>query len=374
VPTKARTIAEHFASVPDPRIDRTKRHQLVDILTIALCAVISGAESFDDIALYGRSKAEWLSTFLELPNGIPSHDTFNRVLSRLDTAAFEACFLAWIASIAEATRGDLIALDGKTLRRSFDRASGRAAIHMVSAWSAANRLVLGQVKVADKSNEITAIPELLRMLEVTGCIVSIDAMGCQTKIAEQIRAQGADYVLGLKGNQESLHAVVVEVFEDVAASGFDGQVHDYYETSERGHGRTERRRYWTLDAQEWIGEIEQWTDLRTIVMAESQRTIGEETTVEHRYFISSMGLEAKPMAEAIRSHWGIENSVHWVLDVTFREDESRIRSGTAAQNVAVLRRIALNLLEREATTQASLKGKRKKCGWDNAYLLRVLAS
>ena len=249
-PKPARTIAEHFAELPDPRIERTKRHQLIDILTISICAVISGADTFEDIELYGKSKKAWLATFLALPHGIPSHDTFNRVLARLDAKAFQKCFVAWIAGIAEASGGELIALDGKTLRHSFDRASGKAAIHMVSAWASRNRLVLGQVKVADKSNEITAIPELLAMLEITGCIVSIDAMGCQTKIAAQIRAQDADYVLGLKGNQESLHEVVQEVFDEVDERDYAGVRYDYYETNEHGHGREERRRYWTLDAHE----------------------------------------------------------------------------------------------------------------------------
>lgn len=369
----ARTIADHFADLPDPRIERTKRHQLIDILTISLCAVISGADTFEDIELYGKSKRAWLSTFLELPNGIPSHDTFNRVLARLDTKAFQECFIAWIASIAEVSGGELIALDGKTVRGSFDRASGKAAIHMVSAWATRNRLVLGQVKVSDKSNEITAIPELLRMLEISGCIVSIDAMGCQTKIAGQIVEQGADYVLGLKGNQESLHEVVQEVFDDVDERDYAGVRYEYYETKEHGHGREERRRYWTLSANEWIDDIEMWAGLRTIVQVESERTVEGKTSREWRYYISSLGLEVKPIAEAIRNHWGIENSVHWILDVAFREDDSRVRS-RAGETLAVLRHIALNLLKREKTLKASVRAKRNKCGWDDTYLLRVLAS
>jgi predicted transposase YbfD/YdcC len=372
-PKSARTIADHFAEVPDPRIERTKRHLLIDILTISICAVISGADTFDDIELYAKSKKAWLGTFLELPHGIPSHDTFNRVLSRLDAKKFQECFVAWIAGIAEASGGEFVALDGKTLRHSFDRASGKGAIHMVSAWASRNRLVLGQVKVADKSNEITAIPELLAMLEITGCIVSIDAMGCQTKIAAQIRDQEADYVLGLKGNQESLHQVVQEVFDDVDERDYAGVRYDYYETNEHGHGRQERRRYWTLSAQEWMEDIEMWAGLRTIVQVESERSVDGKTSVEWRYYISSLGLEAKPIAEAIRNHWGIENSVHWILDVAFREDDSRVRS-RAAENLAVLRHIALNLLKRETTVKASVRAKRNKCGWDDGYLLRVLTN
>ena len=366
-------IQQYFVDLPDPRIERTKRHQLLDILTISICAVISGADTFDDIELYGKSKKAWLETFLELPHGIPSHDTFNRVLARLDATKFQECFVAWIAGIAEASGGELIALDGKTLRHSFDRASGKAAIHMVSAWASRNRLVLGQVKVADKSNEITAIPQLLAMLEITGCIVSIDAMGCQTKIAAQIVEQEADYVLGLKGNQESLHDVVQEVFDDVDECNYEGVRYDYYETNEHGHGRQERRRYWTLDAHEWMEDIQMWAGLRTIVQVESERTIDGKTSREWRYYVSSLGLEAKPIAEAIRNHWGIENSVHWILDVAFREDDSRVRSA-AAESLAVLRHIALNLLKRETTVKASVRAKRNKCGWDDAYLLRVLTN
>lgn len=372
--TSAPTIAEHFATLPDPRIERSKRHLLIDILTIALCAVISGADSFEDMELYGKSKQEWLSTFLELPHGIPSHDTFNRVLARLNTRKFQECFLAWIAAIAEVTKGEMIALDGKTLRHSFDRASGKAAIHMVSAWASTNRLVLGQVKVAEKSNEITAIPDLLAQLEIAGCIISIDAMGCQTKIAAQIVEQEGDYVLGLKGNQESLHEVVKEVFQDADDRDWEGVRHDYYEQQESGHGREEMRRYWTLSAHEWMEEIEQWKGLETIVMVESQRTVNGKTSLEWRYYISSLGLEAKPIADAIRNHWGIENSVHWILDVAFREDESRVRKGAAAENLAVLRHIALNLIKRENTAKGGVQARRKKCGWDDSYLIRVLTS
>ncbi len=371
-PPHARTIAEHFADLPDPRIERTRLHNLIDILTIALCAVIAGADSFADIETYGKAKEAWLRTFLELPHGIPSHDTFNRVFARLNAKKLQECFLAWISGVADVTEGEVVALDGKTLRRSVDRASGTGAIHMVSAWASRNRLVLGQVKVADKSNEITAIPELLRVLEVSGCIVTIDAMGCQAAIAAQIIEQEADYVLGLKGNQESLHEATREVFESAERVAFADIRHDFHETSERGHGRSEQRRVWTLDAHEWLDGIERWTGLATIVKVESTRTLGEKTTVEARYFITSLGLEAKPIAEAVRSHWGIENSLHWVLDIAFREDESRVRFEAAAENMAVLRHIALNLLKKEKSSRMGVRAKRNKAAWDTDYLKKVL--
>lgn len=372
----APSIFDYFAEVADPRIDRTKRHLLLDIITITICAVICGAETWEDIEEYGHSKHEWLASFLELPHGIPSHDTISRVFTRLKPKQFQHCFLNWVGAVQRTSAGRLVAIDGKQARGSADRQAGRAAIHTVSAWASANHLVLGQVKVDDKSNEITAIPELLAMLEIEGSTVTIDAMGCQTQIANQIVDQGADYVLAVKGNQGILHEEIREYFawasSKAHATHLKEGAHSRHQTIDGDHGRIETRRYWITDDVEWLTNGEQWRELQTIGMVECERIVGEHRSLETRYYISSLGAEAKRFGEAVRGHWGIENSLHWVLDVTFGEDASRIRKDHAPANMTIMRHIAVNLLKQEKTSKRSMAGKRKKAGWDDAYLLKVL--
>ena len=364
-------IATHFENLKDPRVEGKNRHLLIDIITIAICGVASGASGWEQIEIFGQAKQEWLATFLELPNGIPGHDTFRRVISRLNTKIFQECFLSWVHSVVEVTDGEIIPIDGKTLRRSHDSKSGKSAIHMVSAWAANNRLVLGQVKTEEKSNEITAIPELLKLLEIKGCIVTIDAMGCQKKIAEQIVQQGGDYVLGLKGNQGSLLKAVETIFSQADAETFNSDKFDFYQSESKGHGRHEIRSHYTTDAAE-LPMAAQWKGLRTIGVVVAERQVKNKKTTECRYYISSQENKAEFFAKAVRSHWGIENSLHYVLDVTFREDECRIRKDDAPENFAVLRHIARNLLQREQT-KMSIKQKQFRCACDNDFLAKVLA-
>jgi predicted transposase YbfD/YdcC len=368
------TINKHFSDLEDPRIDRAKLHPLINILTIALCGAISGADTWVDIELFGESKEQWFASFLDMSNGIPSHDTFGRVFSLLDAEQFQNCFINWVQAICEVLEGQVVAVDGKTLRRSHDRTSGKDAIHMVSAWAAKNQVVLGQIKVDDKSNEITAIPALLDMLDVSGCIVTIDAIGCQKKIAQQIIDQGADYILALKGNQDRVYQDAQTLFEDAEAIGFEDC--DHCRTFDKGHGRIEIRECWTTAHPEYLNALykpEQWTGLQSVIKVYAERRLKDKTETETRYYISSLpGDDAKQLLRAIRTHWHIENRLHWVLDVTFREDNSRIRKGNAAQNMAVLRHMALNLLKREQSTKRSMRGKRLKAGWDERYLVQVL--
>ena len=367
---------EHFARLPDPRIERCKRHELLDVVTIALCAVIRGADTWVDVAEFGRSKAAWLRTFLALPHGIPSHDTFGRVFAALDPAAFEAAFLGWVQALATATAGQAVAIDGKTLRRSHDRANGKGPLHLVSAWAGTNRLVLGQVAVDEKSNEITAIPALLESLALAGCVVTIDAMGCQTAIAGQVIAREADYVLALKDNHPTLHEAVAFHFARAREAGFADIGHTRHEAVEKDHGRIEVRRCWATDdpaVLAWLDPERAWPGLQSVAAVEAERRLDDTVTRETRYFLSSLPGDARAIAAAVRGHWGIENRLHWVLDVAFREDECRVRAGHAAENLAVLRHLALNLLRQEQSAKIGIKAKRLKAAWDDAYRRKVLA-
>ena len=369
-------LGESFLHIDDPRADRGKRHNLLGIISLTICAVICGAEGWADVELFGKSKYDWLRRFLDLPNGIPSHDTLGRVFSRIDSKQFQRCFTDWVKRVSEQTQGQVIAIDGKTLRRSGDRGAGKSAIHMVSAWAQANSVVLGQTKVSERSNEITAIPELLKILEVSGCIVTIDAMGCQKEIAGTIIENGADYVLSVKKNQPQLHQDVSDTFAYVREDGLEGTPHDFHETVEKGHGRIERRRCWVVSEPKYVDYINEgglWKSLTSIGMVESERIVDGETSVETRLYISSLTGDARRLLAAARGHWAVENSLHWVLDVSFREDECRVRVGNAAENLAVVRHMALNLLKQDNTLKASIKGKRKKAGWDDDYLLAVIS-
>jgi len=364
-------LLDHFASLPDPRMARHRWHKLSDILVIAVCAVLCGAESYPAIEDFGYEREAWLKQFLELPEGIPSHDTFNRVLRLLDPVQFQACFLSWMRAVAEATAGEVVAIDGKALRRSFDKGRAKRAIHLVSAWATTNGVVLGQRKVAAKSNEITAIPELLDLLALKGCIVTMDAMGCQRAIAQKIIEQGADYVLALKGNQPTLEQAVARFFVTGPEAAAHRTASDSYEQTEQGHGRVETRCAWI--SEELAPELTAaaWPGLRSIGMVEATRTQAGETSVEQRFYLSSLPPEAPQFARAVRQHWGIENQLHWTLDVTFREDQSRVRTGHGAENFAVLRHIALNLLRQEPSPK-SLPRKRLACALNPDYLLKVL--
>lgn len=366
------SIHRYFADLPDPRIDRCKRHRLLDILTIAICAVISNADGWLDIEAYGHAKEAFFRQFLDLPHGIPSHDTFGRVFARLNPLTFQQAFVAWVDAIRLKLPGDLIAIDGKTERRTHDRAIDLSPLHIVSAWSAANCLVLGQVRTADKSNEITAIPLLLELLDVQDCIVTIDALGCQVAIAEQIVAQDAEYVLACKGNQGLLARDVEHLFTTLLEQADERSGVDYCKTLHEAHGRHEVREYWSTDQLESISTRARWPQLRSVALVRSERTINGVTSVETRQYISSLPSGAERIAYAIRNHWGIENQVHWVLDVVFAADDSRARIGHSAHNLAIIRHLVLNLLRQETSLKASLRQKRLRAGWDETYLVKVL--
>lgn len=368
-------IATHFGQVKDPRKHHSPDHLFIEIIIIAICAAICGANDWVAVATFGRAKEAWFRTFLRLPNGISSHDTFGRVFAWIEPTEFQNSFISWVSAMCQLVTGEIVPVDGKTLRRSHQRGIGKAAIHMVSAWASQNRLVLGQLKVDDKSNEITAIPELLRLLALKGCIVTIDAMGCQTEIAAQIIDQEADYVLALKDNQKSLHQEVERLFNDALTDPTSPIPYQQHQVTEKDHGRIETRRCWTISDPQYIAYLDpegRWSGLQTVVRIEAERRLAQARTCEVRYYISSLPGEPERLNQVIRTHWTIENQLHWVLDVTFREDDSRIRQGHAAENMAVLRHIALNLLKQEQSAQIGIQNKRLRAGWDNDYLLKIL--
>jgi predicted transposase YbfD/YdcC len=364
-------IEDHFAELTDPR-RREVTHPLINVVTIAVCAVICGADDFVSIAEFGQKKRKWLGQFLDVGAGIPSHDCFNRVLGAIQPAEFEKCLLSWITALHEITDGQIVAIDGKTLRRSFDAASSKSAIHMVSAWATANCISLGQVVVDEKSNEITAIPKLLQMLEISGCLVTIDAMGCQTEIAQTIIDQQADYVLAVKANQPTLHDGIAEFFLKHAENDFAKVKVSRHTTHGKGHGRIERREYFVCEAPAKLPDRRRWPRLAAIGMAITYAIRGGKETSEVRYYILSKKLAARRFGAAVRGHWSIENRLHWQLDVTFQEDQSRIRKGHADVNFSHLRRIALSLLKNNTSLKIGIKNKRLAAGWDDSYLTQVL--
>lgn len=375
------SLIDELKTIVDPRMDRTKDHDLIDILVIAICALLCAAESFNDMEDFGKAKQDWFKTFLPLRNGIPSHDTFNRVFAALDPKEFLDCFLRWTQSLRESVAQEIVALDGKALRRALNR--HESPKYVVSAWAESNNLVLGQLKVNEKSNEITAVPELLRVLELSGCIVTVDAMGCQKKIAREIIEADADYVLALKGNQERVHQEVKSfldaTLEEKKASRPKGAVVSRaarqlqeFKTEEKDHGRIETRRYYQSDELDWFADREKWEGLRSVGMVESIREVNGQRTTERRYYLSSLKLDVATFARAVRGHWGVENKLHWVMDVCFGEDQSRARTGHAAENLATLRRLALNLLKREKTRKRGIRGKQLNASWDHSYLLKLL--
>ncbi len=370
------SFLNHFETLTDPRIERSKEHLLIDIVAIAILAVISGADGWGAIELYGKTKYEWLKGFLELPNGIPSHDTFSRVFARIEPKQFQECFLSWVNSITQKLELEVIAIDGKTMKQSYDRNQSQKPLHIVSAWSASHQLVLGQKKVNKKSNEVTAIPALLELLEIEKSIITIDAMGCQKEIAALIIKKKGDYLLALKGNQKILHKDVKDWFHLARKEEFAGREHSYYQQIEGGHHRVEKRQIWTVAVSELPSLHNQslWTGLKTVVMVVSERRLWNKTTTEVRFYLSSLASNAEKISQAIRSHWGIENSLHWTLDVTFSEDKSRIRKDHSPENFALLRRLAVNLLKQEKGFKGSLKMKRYLAGMDNNYLVQILDS
>jgi len=369
--TRTARIQEHFAGLTDPR-RRKVTYPLINVVTIALCAVLCGADDFVSIAGWGRLKKAWLSKFLDLSSGVPSHDRFNAILGALKPAEFEQCLLSWITALHQISGGQLVAIDGKTLRRSFDAASSKSAIHMVSAWATAHHISLGQVVTDEKSNEITAIPKLLEILELSGALVTIDAMGCQTEIAQKIVELGADYVLAVKRNQPTLHEGIAEFFDEQLEQDFAEVKVSRHHTREKGHGRQEERHYAVCPLPEDLPDAERWPKLKAIGVAISDTLRGGKNSCHVRYYILSRRMSARSFAAAVRGHWGIENCLHWQLDVSFQEDQCRVRKGHADANLSLLRRAALSLLKNNHSRKLGVKNKRLSAGWDEDYLRELL--
>jgi len=361
-------LLDHLAVLPDPRTKRSPQHKLIDIVALTICGVLGGADNWVDIALFGQAKEAWFRRFLELPHGIPSHDTFGRVFARLDPNAFEAVFRRWVSHVQQTITG-VVSIDGKSLRGSKDRSQGQEAIHLVSAWASTNRIVLGQVQTDQKSNEITAIPELLAALSLRGCIVTMDAMGCQKAIAGQIRDQQGDYVLSLKANHGNLHDEVRALFEICRRNDFAHRPHRYYETLDKDHGRIEIRRHWVIEVPKYLyPDTAEWRDLTALGLVERERHIGDQVSVECHHYLLSFHPSGERFAEAVREHWGIENRLHWMMDVGFHEDASQVRRDHGPANLARVRRIAQTLLQQDCSTKASMRSKRHVAGWDLDYM------
>lgn len=368
------TIAVHFGDLVDERDDQGKRHSLLDVITIAICALIAGGEGWTDMELFGQTKEAWFQGFLDLPHGIPSDDTFRRVFEAIDPEKFQSCFMSWVQAIHRLTSGQVIAIDGKTVKGT--RRSGQKAIHMVSAWASGNKVILGQLKTDEKSNEITAIPQLLDLLTISGCIVTIDAMGCQTEIAQKIIDEEGDYLLAVKKNQGHLYEDIEWLFKLTTEANYAEEGFDQEKTVNKGHGRLEVRRCWTITDAEWltyVRERDRWPKLRAVVKVEATRSRDKRRKPEVRYYITSCTASSERLLAATRAHWGIENQVHWVLDVVFNEDGTRIQDVNSSQNLVVLRHMTLNLLRQDKSSKLSLRAKRLKATWDDTYLRRILA-
>ena len=374
-----KSLIEHFAEVEDPRDQRYIWHDLSEMIVITICAAISGADTWVAVEAFGQAKKDWLKERLKmkLSNGIPSHDTFGTVFGAIPAKSFQVCFVKWVKTVAQISQGEIVAVDGKVNRGSYDKGIGKKALTMVSAWANKNHLVLGQVKVDDKSNEITAIPQLLELLTLKGCIVTIDAIGTQTEIASQIIDKEAEYVLALKKNQGKLYQETCNLFEAGLKTDFKHIPVQFYQSCEKGHGRIEQRSCWTINDPDFIAYLnpeQKWMNLRSVAIIEYKRSYQGQTSIEHRFYISSLDGNPQLLLTAVRHHWGIENKLHWVLDVAFGEDKSRIRSGFGAENMALIRHIALNLLKQETSDPRGIQTKRLRAAWDNTYLEKVLAS